>query len=77
MKGSIAIAAASATIASAAATPAKIEARASGSASSSGGSSGSSSGSVPQVSVKGNGMEAHVNAVGRGARLTLFSFLRR
>ena len=46
MKGSVAIAAASAALASAAATPAKIEAR----------QSGTSSGSLPTVTVKGNGM---------------------
>ncbi|RMY17824.1 hypothetical protein D0866_13352 [Hortaea werneckii] len=44
MKGSVAIAAASAALASAAATPAKIEAR----------QSGTSSGSLPTVTVKGN-----------------------
>ncbi|RMY87533.1 hypothetical protein D0864_06830 [Hortaea werneckii] len=44
MKGSVAVAAASAALASAAATPAKIEAR----------QSGTSSGSLPTVTVKGN-----------------------
>lgn len=67
MKGSFAIAAASAALASAVATPARIEAR----------QSGTSSGSVPTVTVKGNGMRSSHRLHVTGSLTQSHSLLRR